>query len=147
MTHVEEFRIAADLRYLRLALHGRELQVGAHEMLAFLREEHQVAGPRLQHFLAVEEPDLAFAFGEEVEKRHVFGALETLAHARQAKLTADAPGRRELRVEVNGAFEVNRLQNVRQRIHGVSVKKGGVPAKASKRWTRILAAHNEGISP
>ena len=102
------------------ALHRREVQVAAHQVLAFLREEHQVAGRRVEHLAAVGEPHFACAFGEEVEEGDVLRRREALAHARQAVFAADAPRRGELGVEVDGAFEAHRLQDVRQGIHGVS---------------------------
>src|SRR4029077_11560323 len=96
----------------RLAFHRRELQVCAHEVPAFLREEDEVARARLEHFAALEQPDLAAAFGEEMEERDVLGAGEALAHAGEAELAPDAPRRGELGVEIHRAFEADRLKGV-----------------------------------
>jgi hypothetical protein len=115
------------------------VKVGAHQVPAFLRKEDQVAGLGRHHLAAFGEPHLARAFGEEVEERDVIGAGEARAHRRDAELAANAPGRGELPIQVAGAGEAHRLQNVRQGIHGVSVKYRGVPAKARHRCVRILA--------
>src|SRR5207253_10824086 len=95
---------------------------------------------RLEHFGAFEEAHLAAALGEEMKEGDVLCAGEALAHARETELAADAPRRGELGVEVHGAFQPHRLQDVRQCIHGVSVKKGGVPVKAAEMPARILGS-------
>jgi hypothetical protein len=46
-----------------------------------------------------------------------------------------------LRVQIDSAFEVHRFQDIRQRIHGVSVKNGGVSARTVILMKKILATH------
>jgi hypothetical protein len=118
-------------------LHGRELQVATHQVLVSLRKHDQIAGRHIEHFHAVGQPQLAAAFGKEVEEHHVFGG-KPCPDARQAEFRLHAPGRGELRVDVDGAFKAQRLENVRQSIHGVSGKKRGVSAKSRCGTARIL---------
>ena len=82
---------------------------------------------------------LETAFGNEMEEHHVLGPGKPLPYACQTVFRLHAPGRGELRVEVDRAFEAHRLENVRQGIHGVSGKKRGVSAKTLSRRARRLA--------
>ena len=97
-------------------------------MLLVLRNQDQIARRHIDDFDAIGQPGLATAFGEEMKEHDMLSAGKPLFDARQAAFAADAPRGGEFGVEVERAFEADRLQNVRQGIHGVSGKNGGVAA-------------------
>jgi hypothetical protein len=113
VAHLEHLWVRAGQRLERcFALHRRKVQVGPHQVAAFLREEDQVARRDLVHLAAVHMAHLACTLGEKVEEGDLVGTLEAVAHALQSQLAADAPGRRELGVQVHRSLQVHGLQDV-----------------------------------
>src|SRR6267378_3678200 len=65
MAHLNEVGIGCGIRIDQAGrLHGREVQVAAHQVLVFPRKQHQISGGGIENFRAVGEPHLAAAFGK-----------------------------------------------------------------------------------
>ncbi len=77
-----------------------------------LREQDQVARHDLDLLAPFSQPHDARALREEVEQHDMFGARETFLHAGHSVPSAHAPGRGELRVEEERAFELDGLEHV-----------------------------------
>jgi hypothetical protein len=125
--------------------HGFQPQVARHYLQRILREEDQVSGLG-DGGLAVRERQQDPPLHHEVEEHDALGTRQPVLHVHQAVLRVHAPRRGEFGVQVDGAFQVYRLQDVRKRIHGDSVNNGGALVKTGRCGLPILTPFQQSSS-